>query len=155
MTDYTQRFATLDDAEKITQHRYLMFVDIGKAQEEQLQVMNTAFETWVRDELAAGQYIGVFMIHDTEIVAGAGLWLEPRAPGPSDASTVGAKIVNVYVNPEHRRKGLARCMMQVLLDEARTRHLKSVVLHASDEGRGLYESMGFAVTNEMRLELNV
>ena len=29
----------------------------------------------------------------------------------------------------------------------------SVVLHASDEGRHLYESMGFIPTNEMRLRL--
>jgi hypothetical protein len=27
-----------------------------------------------------------------------------------------------------------------------------VVLHASDEGRPLYESMGFQTTNEMRLK---
>jgi hypothetical protein len=29
----------------------------------------------------------------------------------------------------------------------------SVVLHASDEGRPLYESLGFQPTNEMRLSL--
>jgi hypothetical protein len=28
-----------------------------------------------------------------------------------------------------------------------------VVLHASPEGRGLYESMGFQGTNEMRMKL--
>jgi hypothetical protein len=30
---------------------------------------------------------------------------------------------------------------------------KTVALHASDEGRPLYESLGFQPTNEMRLHL--
>jgi len=30
--------------------------------------------------------------------------------------------------------------------------LRSVNLHASDEGRTLYEKLGFAPTNEMRLK---
>jgi hypothetical protein len=35
----------------------------------------------------------------------------------------------------------------------RAHHVRAVILHASDDGRRLYESMGFHSTNEMRILL--
>ena len=42
--------------------------------------------------------------------------------------------------------------MQVALDCCRERGIAIATLHASDEGRPLYEAMGFKQTNEMRIE---
>jgi len=39
-----------------------------------------------------------------------------------------------------------------MLEWCREAGYKNVSLHASDEGRPLYESMGFVPTNEMRLD---
>lgn len=40
--------------------------------------------------------------------------------------------------------------MRHILDWARQERLDRLVLHASDDGRPLYERLGFAATNEMR-----
>jgi hypothetical protein len=37
-----------------------------------------------------------------------------------------------------------------VLDWARRESLDTLVLHASDDGRALYEKLGFVQTNEMR-----
>ena len=58
-------------------------------------------------------------------------------------------ILNMYVDPAHRRQGLAKHLVQLCLDESRRRGLRVATLHASDAGRPLYESFGFAPTNEM------
>ena len=59
----------------------------------------------------------------------------------------------MYTDPAHRRRGLARRLMETMIAWARAEGHATLYLHASDEGRGLYESLGFAPTNEMRLVL--
>jgi ribosomal protein S18 acetylase RimI-like enzyme len=66
-----------------------------------------------------------------------------------------ANILNVYTRRADRRQGLARRLMTVALDACRERRIRAVILHASDEGRGLYESQGFRPTNEMRRILDI
>ena len=43
--------------------------------------------------------------------------------------------------------------MAVMLAWCRAQGMSSLNLHASDSGRALYESLGFAPTNEMRIDL--
>jgi GNAT superfamily N-acetyltransferase len=61
-----------------------------------------------------------------------------------------AVVVNVYTEPAERRRGLARLLMERVLEWAREVELEDLVLHAAPDGRHLYESLGFAMTNEMR-----
>jgi hypothetical protein len=44
--------------------------------------------------------------------------------------------------------------VQAAIESCRERGLSAVLLHASDAGRPLYESMGFTPTSEMRLVLD-
>ena len=62
-----------------------------------------------------------------------------------------AYITNMFTDREHRRKNLARQLMQVIIDWCQENKIGRVSLHASDEGRPLYESMKFKATNEMML----
>jgi GNAT superfamily N-acetyltransferase len=64
-----------------------------------------------------------------------------------------AFVLNVYVKPEFRRRGIARDIMKTLLEWCREQGFDSVSLHASIEGRPLYEELGFRPTNEKRLSL--
>ena len=59
-------------------------------------------------------------------------------------------IVNVYTEHEWRRRGLAAMLMTHLLNAAKVHNVVSLVLHASANGRPLYEKLGFVPTNEMR-----
>jgi hypothetical protein len=42
--------------------------------------------------------------------------------------------------------------MRSVLGALAKRKVSRIVLHASDDGRRLYQSLGFVPTNEMRLE---
>ena len=42
--------------------------------------------------------------------------------------------------------------MRALLDALAERGIRRIVLHASEDGRRLYQRLGFVPTNEMRLE---
>ena len=59
-------------------------------------------------------------------------------------------LLNVNVERSHRPRGLARRLMETALEWCRINSLEVVILHASDEGRALYEALGFTPANEMR-----
>jgi GNAT superfamily N-acetyltransferase len=70
---------------------------------------------------------------------------------PSDiVSGRQAIIQNVFTEPEWRRRGLAALLIKRIIDWTRQEGIYSLVLHASDEGRALYERLGFIATTEMR-----
>ena len=62
-------------------------------------------------------------------------------------------MLNVYTEPAHRRNGVARAIMAAIMDSSREQRLARLVLHASKEGRPLYEDLGFEDSNEMRIKL--
>lgn len=66
---------------------------------------------------------------------------------------VSAHVNGVYVVPEHRRKGVARRLMELAVGWARAKGCVRVRLRSSDEGRHLYESIGFHTGREMELTL--
>ena len=52
-------------------------------------------------------------------------------------------VLNVYTRPEHRHKGYANCLMNMLLNDASNMNLIFVELKATEDGYGLYKSLGF------------
>lgn len=63
--------------------------------------------------------------------------------------------MSMWTEPSHRRRGLGNRVMDAILQWCRTRRVRRLTLHASPEGRPLYERFGFRPTNEMRLELDL
>ena len=61
--------------------------------------------------------------------------------------------MNMYTEPEHRRQGLARRLMEAMIDWTRREGYAALFLHASEAGRPLYKELGFEPTNEMHLRL--
>lgn len=90
------------------------------------------------------------------VVAGAGLQLRAILPRPDRTGTLlltgrQGLVLNVFTEVPWRRQGIAEELMGHVLAWAQEHGLGSVVLHASREGRPLYEKLGFAATNEMAL----
>jgi GNAT superfamily N-acetyltransferase len=104
--------------------------------------------------MPAGEYRGWLAVAaDGRVAAGAGITIVPWPGGPRDTAPRRGWIQNVYTEPEFRRRGLARLLVESVVNWCRTEGFHTVSLHASRDGRSLYESMGFRDTNEMRLIL--
>lgn len=59
-----------------------------------------------------------------------------------------AHIMNVYTAEGYRRQGLARQLLLALHEEARQRGVTEITLDATDEGRKLYEALGYQASDE-------
>lgn len=143
------RQATPEDAPIIAQHRHRMFVDAGRADNGALRRVTDAFETWVGTMLRDGKYMGWFALQDGKVVGGAGFMAMDWPPHPLDPEPHRGYLLNVYVEPEFRRKRIASNLIELALAEARRRKIRVVSLHATEESRRMYESSGFRRTNEM------
>lgn len=145
------RLATEADAELISEQRYRMFVDSGQGNEARLKEVRDHFIPWVRERLIDGRYVGWLTAKNGCVVAGAGVLFMDFPPHWMDPEPVRAYLLNVYVDPEFRGRGLARELLEMALNDARRRGIKVVSLHASTFGRPLYERNGFKSTSEMIL----
>jgi GNAT superfamily N-acetyltransferase len=148
------RLATLDesDVETIVHHRRAMFRDMGYGDESALDSMTARFRPWLRRKMEAGEYLAWFALApDSSIASGLGLWLMDWPPHMVGSGVWRGNILNVFTEPVYRRQGMARALIEIALKWCAANRVEPVILHASEEGRGLYESLGFEPTNEMRL----
>jgi GNAT superfamily N-acetyltransferase len=136
----------------IVHQRRSMFHDMGEGTVEELDRMAAIAGPWLVRTLADGSYHHWLALDASGRVAGGGgVLLCPWPANPRDPCAERAVVLNVYTEPEFRKKGIARRIMQTILAWVNERGLRGVNLHASKEGRALYEKLGFEATNEMRL----
>ena len=155
---FTIRRATPKDAAVLAHHRVAMFRDMGKLDPRLEPKLRARCERALAKVVASGEYLA-WVICDAKdrkkIVGGGGVqirYMLPRSDVDGKKLLLGPEgiVLNVYVEPEYRRRGLARMLMAEILKWSKKSKIVRLVLHASDEGRPLYESIGFAPTNEMR-----
>ena len=152
-TNYTIRKATMDDAEIILHHRMGMFTDMG-IDPALVAKMEAPFRAWIAQEFGVGRFETWFACaEDGQVIAGAGLWLYPWIPSPLASQTVRAYILNVYTERAYRQQGIARRVVEEIIAHCREQDYAVVMLHASKQGRPIYEALDFKQTNEMRLDL--
>lgn len=147
---YSLRPATPADIDTLIHHRYCMWRDMGR-DAEQLTLVEPAARTYFTAALPSGAYRGWLAEADRKIVGGAGIVISAWPGMLGSPLAKRAMILNMFVEQEYRRRGIARALMETMIAWCKAEGFTSVGLHASDEGRPLYESMGFEPTNEMRL----
>ena len=147
---YPIRVATLADAATITYFRRRMFADMQYTPYTEAVGMDAAYRAWLEPRLGRGDYVGWLALDTTEQPIGSvGIELMEVAPHPVDLSTRRGHLVNVYVMPDHRRRGLARQLVNTAMDWCSGQGIRVMTLTASDAGRPLYESIGFTDARQM------
>jgi ribosomal protein S18 acetylase RimI-like enzyme len=117
---YQIRAATPADAAVITHHRRRMFVDAGRQNNRILDVMAEHFKPWVEKRLEDGRYLGWLTTEGGKVIAGAGLMVLDWPPHPLDPrQDKRGYLLNVYVEPDYRRKKFASQLIDQALAEAR------------------------------------
>lgn len=151
------RRATIHDVAALAHHRVAMYRDMGEINESTEAELTSAAVAYFRSAISSGEYVAWVVVTTAarnEVVSGAGLLVRPMIPRPAPDGKIDVRegtIVNVYTEPAWRRQGIAALVMKHVLEYACENEINRVSLHASSEGRPLYETLGFAPTNEMRL----
>jgi GNAT superfamily N-acetyltransferase len=156
LPDITIREALPTESAIILHYRRSMFRDMGEGTVEELDRMVEVASPWLARALADGSYRHWLALDSAgRVTGGGGVLLCPWPASPKEPCAERAVILNLYTEPEFRKRGIARQIMLTILAWVKQQGLRSVNLHASDEGRPLYEQLGFEATNEMRLRFDV
>jgi ribosomal protein S18 acetylase RimI-like enzyme len=144
-----------DDLELVCRHREEMFRDAGR-DDDVLIPMTRHFREWVKPRLLDGSYFGFMLLDDGVAIAGIGLMLIDWPPHPMHPTQdKRGYVLNVFVEPGYRHRGLARELMKLADAEFIRRGVGYAVLHATDKGRPLYQRLDWSGTTEMAKTLDL
>ena len=136
--------ATKNDIETLMKIRMEMLKEINSLSDD--YVFDKSFIENCRKnfECTGETQTDILCIENGEPVACASLCYLSMMPTFSHPTGKRAHLMNVYVKKDFRRKGLAKKMLEFLIEEAKSRKVTEISLDATEKGRSLYESMGFS-----------
>jgi GNAT superfamily N-acetyltransferase len=150
------RRATVQDVDIIAWHRARMFQDMGDVSDDAFEILRTKARLRLKEWLESGDYIAWLTTPADKpetVVGGAGVQLQPILPRPLDTVTIGegrqGTIVNVFTEPQWRRRGIASRLVKEIITWSKREQIDRLLLHASDDGRSVYERLGFIAGQEM------
>lgn len=140
------RIATNDDIELLMSSRL-----------EMLRVVNDLSDDYVfsdeivresREYFLHGDQLTVLALDEGEVIGCASMsfmWIMPTFSHPTGRR---AHLMNVYTRSTYRRQGIARKMVEMLIDATWAKGATEISLDATVMGRPLYESLGFKNSTE-------
>ncbi|MBS0026122.1 GNAT family N-acetyltransferase [Chitinophaga sp. 22321] len=151
----TYRKADINDIPQLVHLRLQFLKEIyPKADTSQDVVLQDHLRVYLKEHLSQNTFVNWFAEAEGRVVASAGIVFYNQPPLYHNLEGKVAYILNVYTLPAFRRKGIAKALMQKLMAEAKARNTGKVSLHTSQDGRLLYEQLGFAAgDNEMTCQL--
>jgi GNAT superfamily N-acetyltransferase len=154
MSEYVIRKAKVEDVDELVRQRRALLDETDDVDEGALTVMAEAAKPYFERAIPDGTF-HAWLAETPEGVAigGGAVVVTAHPPSAHEPYPQRAHILNIYVDPSHRRQGVARSVMDAILEWCRAEGFHRVTLNASKQGRPLYEGLGFKQTNNLRLRL--
>jgi GNAT superfamily N-acetyltransferase len=155
MTQFKVRQASERDIPTLTSQRHKMFEDMHSPSPKDHAVHDKAFPGWAKKEIRARRLF-CFLVEtqDGRTVGGATLWLREVQPYPGFAGGKIPYLMSVYTVPDFRGKGVATLVIKHAMNWAKRHKYPAMSLHASKDGRKIYETLGWESGNEMNYEFS-
>lgn len=142
---WTVRPAAAAEADEVARLRVAFVADVrDRAPGELDEGYVSATHAFVRDRAADGRLRSWFAEQAGEPIGVVSMLVTDAAPLPEDLRAREGYVINMYVAPEARGRGVARDLLAALLVDAQQSDLRRVYLHTTDAGRPLYEQTGFS-----------
>lgn len=152
---WTLRKATPRDLPTLVRHRDAMWIGMGRVRPGERDPTSRAYRRWLEERMRRGTLTAFLAADDADgsVLGSGAVWIQEVQPRPGHPLTMWGYILSVYTEPAARRQGIARAIVDATIEEARRAGCTRCCLHASEEGRPLYEGLGFERTAEMWLDL--
>jgi len=150
------RKATMDDIDLLIKIRLdYIHADWGSVPEETDKAVRSRFHDYLTGHLASGDFAGMLAVEGETVMGAAYLVINEKPANPVYPNGITGLILNVLTYPEYRRRGIATRLIEAIIDEARQAGASCLELSATEEGKPLYEKMGFTEARcpAMRLKI--
>jgi GNAT superfamily N-acetyltransferase len=149
----TIREADTGDISELVRLRRRMYEDMHYSDTAALEAMSSLTAAYLNRAVADGSFRAWLACDGERVIAGGAVLITAWPAHPYDLACRRATILNVYTEAGYRRRGIARQIIETMISWCTRQGLARLTLHASEDGRRLYESLGFEPSNEMQLNL--
>lgn len=145
--------AAIDDIDILTETRIEVLRAANRlADTVDMTEMKEQSFAYYKQALSDDEHVAYLVFDGDKFVGAGGISFFRVMPTFHNPSGRKAYIMNMYTNPDYRRKGIAYKTLDLLVYEAKKRGIAAISLEATDMGRPLYEKYGFVKMNsEMEL----
>ena len=146
------RIATKNDIEDLMNSRFEMLRVVNDLSDDYEYSEEIITES--REYFLNGDHITVLAFDGDEVIGCASMsfiWIMPTFDHLTGKR---AHLMNVYTRSEYRRQGIARKMVDMLIEETWKKGVTEISLDTTSSGRPLYESMGFTDSTECMVLTN-
>ena len=144
--DVKIRIATKDDIELLMSSRFEMLRVVNNLSDDYEYSDEMINES--RDYFLNGDHITVLAMDGDMVIGCASMSFVRIMPTFDHPTGKRAHLMNVYTKSEYRRQGIARKMVELLIEEARKKGATEISLDSTESGRPLYKSLGFTDSTE-------
>lgn len=141
------------EARRVARLRARMLEELGEMGGEDPQTLVGATEDFLDRRLGSGAHFTSVAEEAGRLAGMASLEVFERLPYPGNLSGREGYLLNVYVQPASRNRGIAGTLVRDLVGVARRERVGRLWLHASAGGRGVYEAEGFEARTLEEMEL--
>lgn len=141
MNEIKYIMTTKDDIALLMKVRLEMLREVNDLSED--YVYDGVLVTESRRYFESGEQSTILAFDGEEVVGCASMsyiWIMPTFSHPTGKR---AHLMNVYTKANHRRQGISRNMVELLINDAKEKGATEISLDATDMGRPLYEALGF------------
>ena len=135
------RIATISDCEALTDIRMQMRKELGADFNSELIYAETL--DFFKRNIKSGVHIAFICEHNRQMIATAGITLFEIMPTTEHPNGKAARLMNMYVVPFFRSKGIAKELLNRIMAYAEEHGIGKVMLNPSQMGKSLYENYGF------------
>lgn len=131
--------ATLEDIEILTETRIEVLRAANKLSgDTDMSAVEKQSYSYYQKALCNGSHIAYLVFDGNRFVGAGGVSFFQVMPTYHNLSGNKAYIMNMYTNPEYRRKGIAYKTLDMLIKDAKSRGVTAISLEATVMGRPFF-----------------
>ncbi|MGH7715216.1 MAG: GNAT family N-acetyltransferase [Vulcanimicrobiaceae bacterium] len=147
MPTFSIRDAGPEEVDLIAHRRVTMAEESGDTKVS--AQLAQATQRWLRENTERGTLRSWVAATDGKVIGSVSCRMRETSPREFDLAGKEAYVQHLYVDPQYRRYGIGRALMQVLLDWCEANGHSRIALRTSEMARSLYESLGFVADRVM------
>ena len=140
------RTATIYDCETLTDLRMRMRKELDSDFNSKLIYAETL--DFFKRNIKSGMHIAFVCEHNKQMIATVGITLFEIMPTTEHPNSKVARLMNMYVEPVYRHKGIAKALLNYVMLYAKEHRIGKVMLNPSHMGKSLYENYGFQLLSD-------
>lgn len=134
------RKASIEDVNQLVELRKKQLIDEGCYSENNI---DDELENYFFSSINNENLIVWIATEDEHIIGTCGVCFFQYPPSFSNITGKIAYITNVYTRNEYRKQGIATKLIELIIEEIKNKGCKFARLHASSQGKKIYEKIGF------------